>query len=245
MGRNRRVLEDNLSEAVWRTILRGPRPPSVQWPQSRRNVSAVDDPRSKKGKGKGQGPGPVGKGSGKMQGSNTVRAGHLVVRKSPTSSLNPDEQVAAAQVRVTKLEAAIQVVGGRSCSSGIEGGFAESPHPNAVAAGPRLDKSHRGFSEPVPEEVRDHDVRSTEIKRGHHRIGVENPGYGLCPPFGVSTGLQAIFSQTVHCLRVHRGFFSFVGCAVCQSRYTFDTIITAGSRAEWNIFHLAKNGSQV
>ena len=25
----------------------------------------------------------------------------------------------------------------------------------------------------------------------------------------------------------------------------FDTIITAGSRIEWNIFHLAKNGSQV
>ena len=47
-----------------------------------------------------------------MKGSNTVRAGHSgVVRKSPISSLNPDEQVAAAQLRVTKLEAAIQAVG--------------------------------------------------------------------------------------------------------------------------------------
>ena len=34
-----------------------------------------------------------------------------VVHKSPSSSLNPDEQVAAAQVRVTKIEAAIQAVG--------------------------------------------------------------------------------------------------------------------------------------
>ena len=113
MGENRKwVQEDNLSEAVWRTILRGPRPPSVQWPQSRRNVSAVDDPRAKEEKGKGQGPAHVGKGFGKMLGSNTVRAGHLgVVRKSPISFLNPDEQGAAPRIRVTKLEAAIQAVG--------------------------------------------------------------------------------------------------------------------------------------
>ena len=112
MGRNKKwVLEDNLSEAVWRTILRGPRPPSVQWPQSRRNMSAVDDSRAKKGKGKGQGPAPVGKGS-EDAGFQHRRAGHPdVVRKSPASSLKPDEQVAAAQLRVTKLEAAIQAVG--------------------------------------------------------------------------------------------------------------------------------------
>ena len=60
--RNRKwVQEDNLSE-------RGPRPPSVQWPQSQRNVSAVDDPRAKKGKGKGQGH-MLAKVLGKMQGS--------------------------------------------------------------------------------------------------------------------------------------------------------------------------------
>ena len=34
MGRNRKwVLENNLQEAVWRTILRGPRPPSLRWEQ--------------------------------------------------------------------------------------------------------------------------------------------------------------------------------------------------------------------
>ena len=32
MGRNRKfVLEDELQQAVWRSILRGPRPPSVKW----------------------------------------------------------------------------------------------------------------------------------------------------------------------------------------------------------------------
>ena len=105
MGRSRKwVLEDNSSEAVWRTILRDP---SVQWPQSRRNVSAVDDPRSKKGKGKGQGLAPVGKGFGKMKGSNVLWG---IPVSTPISSLNPDEQV-AVQLRLTKVEASIQVVG--------------------------------------------------------------------------------------------------------------------------------------
>ena len=40
MGRNRKwVLENNLQEAVWKTILRGPRPPSQRWEQ--RNSSDV------------------------------------------------------------------------------------------------------------------------------------------------------------------------------------------------------------
>ena len=40
MGRSRKwVLEDNLQEAVWRTIMRGPRPPSERW--EKRNKSDV------------------------------------------------------------------------------------------------------------------------------------------------------------------------------------------------------------
>ena len=54
----------------------------------------------------------------------------------------------------------------------------------AVAADPRLVKSHRGISELVPEEVGDHYVRSTDLKRGHHRIGVEHPGWRTKTPFG-------------------------------------------------------------
>ena len=69
--------------------------------------------QSEEGERQGSRPSICCKGSGNKQGSNTVRqAGHPdVVRKSPSSSLNPDEQVAAAQIRVTKLEAAIQAVG--------------------------------------------------------------------------------------------------------------------------------------
>ena len=52
MGRNRKfVLEDKLSEAVWKRILRGPFPPSNSWPTAqklnqRRNSSAAQKPRN-------------------------------------------------------------------------------------------------------------------------------------------------------------------------------------------------------
>ena len=42
MGRNRKwVLENDLSEAVWRTISWGPRPPSVVWPRGSERPSSV------------------------------------------------------------------------------------------------------------------------------------------------------------------------------------------------------------
>ena len=104
MGRNRKwVLEDKLSEAVWRTILRGPRPPSVQWPKSRRNVSAVDDqaPKTKKGKGKGQESAKgAGKGSASAKNQNQSSVQPRSDSERKDRSLNPDEFVAAAQLRV-------------------------------------------------------------------------------------------------------------------------------------------------
>ena len=62
MGRNRKwVLEDNLSEAVWRGTLRGPRPPATAWPRASSRVGATKfssqqspNPLPKKGTGKGQ-----------------------------------------------------------------------------------------------------------------------------------------------------------------------------------------------
>ena len=42
MGRNRKwVLEDSLQDAMWKTILRGPRPPSVRWEKPRNQSAAV------------------------------------------------------------------------------------------------------------------------------------------------------------------------------------------------------------
>ena len=146
------------------TILRGPRPPSVQWPQSRRNVSAVDDPR--------QGSRPSTSWQRLWEDERFQQVSNFVSesgRTSCSSSVSCDE---ARSCHPSCRR-------GRSCSSGIGGGFAESPLPSAVAAGPRPDKSHRGISKPGPEEVRDHGIRleGSKIKRRHHRIGVENPGW--------------------------------------------------------------------
>ena len=66
MPHRKRTFDEDLSQVLWRQLLRGPRPPSVQWPHSRRNTSAVDHqfPAPKKGKGKGSGQAKgVGKGS--------------------------------------------------------------------------------------------------------------------------------------------------------------------------------------
>ena len=66
MPRREWGFDEDLSQVLWRQLLRGPRPPSVQWPHSRRNMSAVDHqvPAAKKGKGRGSGPAKgVGKGS--------------------------------------------------------------------------------------------------------------------------------------------------------------------------------------
>ena len=109
MGRSRRwVLEDNLSEAVWRTILRGPRPPATAWARASSRVGATrfasqqsPNPLPKKGKGKGQ-----------PRVANPVKS-HATPKSESTrtSSLNPDEQLQAAQARVVKLEAALMAIG--------------------------------------------------------------------------------------------------------------------------------------
>ena len=101
MGRNRKwVLEDNLTEAVWRTILRGPRPPSVTWGSNKSSANVPrkksHNPVPKKGKGKGQ-----SKDAGPPVQSPAV----------PKPNLNPDEQLKAAQTHVVKLEAAIMAIG--------------------------------------------------------------------------------------------------------------------------------------
>ena len=45
MGRNHKwVLEDSIQDAVWKTLLRGPRPPSVRW-EKERNQSTVANPK--------------------------------------------------------------------------------------------------------------------------------------------------------------------------------------------------------
>ena len=111
MDKNRKwVFEDNLSEAVWRTILRGPRPPATPSPNSATRRASTKPPEkispapSKRGKGKGQ-PKGDGRGSSSKDGQKSAE------ERKVHHSLNPVEQLMAAQVRVAKLEAALLALG--------------------------------------------------------------------------------------------------------------------------------------
>ena len=115
MPRRKWIFDEDLSQVLWRQLLRGPRPPSVQWPHSRRNVSAVDHevPAAKKGKGKGSGPTKgVGQGS-HQQGPRHIAAGQSSSVAVPKQRvpLSPDQVVEAARSRVAKLKQVLATLG--------------------------------------------------------------------------------------------------------------------------------------
>ena len=100
MGRNRKfVLEDDLQQAVWRTILRGPRPPSAKWAGTRNIVSAVSKPNQPKKQEPQKKPPPK------------VPSGKLPAARK--EAVSPDEAVAAARQRVAKLQAVLTALGGK------------------------------------------------------------------------------------------------------------------------------------
>ena len=104
MGRNRKfVLEDDLQQAVWMTILRGSRPPSAKW-EKRSSPSAVSKPSQAPKKQDRQNPKP-----GKVSSSNP--ASIAAPTKVQRESVSPDEALAAARARVAKFESALRTVG--------------------------------------------------------------------------------------------------------------------------------------
>ena len=105
MGRNRRwVLEDSILDAVWKTILRGPRPPSVKW-EKQRSGSAVANTAN------------LRKDSKKETKSKDSAKIPKVVQVQPRSNRqSPLETHAAAQA---KVQAALSVLG--RCRCGREG----------------------------------------------------------------------------------------------------------------------------
>ena len=107
MGRNRKwVLEDNLSQAVWRTILRGPRPPPGSWQRGTRQQTNSSSTPAKGTGGFNQGRAPLQQ--------NRSRVSHGPGNSGvaqPPQRLSPDERVSEARARVLRLEAALQVLG--------------------------------------------------------------------------------------------------------------------------------------
>ena len=137
MGRNRKwVLEDSLQEAVWRTIIRGPRPPSTRWPQrAKRSASAatlskVHSPPSSRPtkvqpaapksnvssiqaaiRALGADPDPAVLASFQeaLQRAKESSSPSTHVQAEPGKS--PDARVAEAQARVSRLQAALDLLG--------------------------------------------------------------------------------------------------------------------------------------
>ena len=85
----------------WIQVLRGPRPPSQQWPSTkRRATSVVESPAQRQQRT----PPPIPS-SHAQQNRQPARAPEVRVHRSP------DEVAAAGQQRVQRLEAALQTLG--------------------------------------------------------------------------------------------------------------------------------------
>ena len=97
------VLEDDLQQAVWRNILRGPRPPSVQWGRMHSTASAASKPNHPK-------PEPLKK-------DLKVPVSRPPAKRRETVS--PDEAASAARKRVAKIEASNSGRRGRNLSHAV------------------------------------------------------------------------------------------------------------------------------
>ena len=88
--------------SIWRTILRGPRPPSTVCPRESERSSTVST----------KGPGGLNQGRPPHQQSVKSRASKGFAKPAVSlPSVSPDERVAEARARVARLEAALQVLG--------------------------------------------------------------------------------------------------------------------------------------
>ena len=118
MGRNRKwVLEDNLQEAVWRTIMRGPRPPSVSWHQfhRRRRFRPLQPRRARflPSKRRSLFWGQIQILQSCPVSKNALQRAKESSKPSPNlhAGKSPDARVAEAQARVSRLQAAVDLFG--------------------------------------------------------------------------------------------------------------------------------------
>ena len=105
MGRNRKwVLEDSIQDAVWKTILRGPRPPSVRW-EKQRSQSAGANSTKKDVKAEDSAHTRQPKAEPKVVEPKVVPTRNRLVRQSPP------EMYAAVHAKILRLQAAISALG--------------------------------------------------------------------------------------------------------------------------------------
>ena len=114
-------------------VIRGPRPKSVQWPRA-----------PKDGKPQQQQPGATQQGRWRqphVQG----RQGQPQAPKTGIRAPHPDEKVAVAQERVSKLEAALRAVGTTTTQLPTKRGVEESPPTSRASVNSRQGCTMREF----------------------------------------------------------------------------------------------------
>ena len=122
---------EDLAQAFWKQILRGPRPPSVTWPAAR-------------GKGKGKGKGKGHQPEVRPEESGGRRNRRWQARAAPVVSLEsrrtPDELVADNQAQIDRLERAIAVLGENSTeAAGLVASLKKLRAQSVQPVGVRLD----------------------------------------------------------------------------------------------------------
>ena len=106
MGRNRKwVLQDDIQEAVWRTILRGPRPPSHRWPLAQKSQKKSIQPRRNESAARQRGP------AGQQPGQQPRRDARIA---DTGPNITPEAITEAAAVEVRRLEGAVAALGEES-----------------------------------------------------------------------------------------------------------------------------------
>ena len=185
MGRNRKlILEDKLSEAVWRTILRGPRPPGAFWPRAERNSSPAVKPAKPSAAATSSPFPPSKKGKGKGQRSSKETPFKAQGQPQPTEerkaqSLNPGRAVEGSPGPRQEDRGSFGCPRrGGSSSNRIEGGTDQGSRQSPGPACPRPGRSNRSVSISLTQEIEKLIAEAEKIKADVDRIGGQDPRWG-------------------------------------------------------------------
>ena len=200
MGRNRKwVLEDNLQEEVWRTIMRGPRPPSVRW--EKRNPSAASSNTIQKHLKQPN-----------VKASNTKAAKPQSQGSVPVKvPFHPDEVMAAARSRVAKLQTVLATLGeDDETFATIKAAFRKAKTQAQERPLSKQFKNTQLFFCSEAEASRggspEHHSGQGSIGESSHCTGkAGSTSYGRKEEVGRSSGKRENNAIPVHCSRTHGG----------------------------------------
>ena len=168
MPRGRWVFDEDLPRAMWQQILRGPRPPSVQWPRNQSNANIHQQQRS--------GGQPHSRNRRRWQSSGTRQRVPPTEARNVRESRTPDDDAVANQAHIEKLEKAIEILGEESPQAqGLIAALKQARERAVVPPiGVRLDSCQafcRACQEAVAEEevtkaLRTKSTREFELEQG-------------------------------------------------------------------------------